>query len=154
MKCISTSYILTEKWYHASHFAASAPMNWYYLKNLKSRSDLSNFTVSNVDFLTVEFRTFRVYPAFNNLTDTDIHLGNVGHDWCSCWLGLLHLLLLLFLGLLLLSGSLALLSDCSSSCIGSSLLGLFLLLVTSCSLTVTTGFLSFSGLHLGKFLLL
>ncbi len=94
-------------------------------KLLQARCNLSDLTISNINFLTVKLLTFRVDPALYNFANTDVHLVDIGHyGSCRC-LWLLLLLLLLFLWRLFALFALA----CSGTSIRTLGLLRFLLLV-------------------------
>jgi len=64
-------------------------LNWH--KFLKTRCNLADFTISDVDFLTVELDGVGVLPDLNNFTDADVHLTDIRNNLSDDfgWLGLL-----------------------------------------------------------------
>lgn len=137
----------------AKHDAGSSLHGLNGHKLLQAGSDLSDLSVSNVDFLAVKLIAFRMLPDLDDLADADVHLRDVRDDRRGWRLGLLLLLLLLFLflGLLLAFGLF------SRGAGGSRLLRLLLLLLLvilllAAWLLLSTSLSSFGGLSLREFL--
>ena len=134
---------------------------WHIL--LQTWSNLSNHTVSDVNFLAVELGTIRVLPDFYNFANTNIHLFDIRHDRRGSSLGLGLLLLLLFWFLIWsFFGFLSIGVDTSGSCGRSRSRGrrsfstlslLFFLLFASLSsftFCLFASFCVFESLHLSQ----
>ena len=114
---------------------------------LHARGNFSDLTISDVNFLAIEFDTVWVFPALDDFADTHIHLSDVRSGRCGSRLALASLgRVLLLLLLLLLRGLFGLFAF---TCCGTgSLLGFLLLLLLAIGGGSTVGTLCLVGFRL------